>query len=187
MSNNKHSASVTEFIAAVMDMREEAVNSDVNMAQDRMKYSGWLAAISTGGVALVLSNYPKIVDGSWLIRPFAIGIILVGASLQFIGILLSALLNWQVNRWLSLQRQRNTYFRKQHLILMAQPPTETDLIKLGKAILAGRWLSHEDRNRLARHRKRERELMSSSKLLVVQQTLTCAGYLLMFVVAVPLP
>jgi hypothetical protein len=173
-----------EIIREFTDGKLRAMSFGMDNASDNLKYSVWLSALSTGGVALELANFQKLLTASCFTVPVAFALLLLGGVLLFSSLTITAILTWKTNRGLRYDRYSMMFYMKQRLELSCRAEEGTDPRSIILKFQKGEFLEPADRLKFQQS-KQSQWVRRLVPYLVTQQILTAAGYAAIFVAAIP--
>ena len=154
----------------------KAIQFDLDVESDRLKYSAWCSALATAGLALVLSNADKLLPTSPAPAVRTLSSVLVIAIPLIASAALGAWVNWQTNKESERKRQEMTLILKQRLLVLGDSDTKAEGRELLRQLVQKKFLEHEDQEFLTKIARETSRQIGGDKLLLWQQSLLVVGY-----------
>lgn len=175
------STSLARAIESATDGKIKAITYDIEVDADNLKYSSWLSALATGGLALIITNFDKLLSPYLAkIAPPPIGPIAAGISLAG-AIAAGAYLNWAINQDFLCKRQMMTAWIKQKCLLFAgEVGVAEDEENLFGRVASGDFLSVQDQRIVAELDEKTRNAPKSERIILAQGAMVLLGYVLSF-------
>jgi hypothetical protein len=178
--------SVKLLIQEASENKVRAYIFDNEISSDALKYSSWITAAATAGLGIIVTRFGDIIKTPILGQRTSFFLVLAAAAFLFAGIVTGAVYHSKTNRLISLRRQFATAVLRQKVDLLASGPDERNATEVLGAILSFKYMSEYNRaHAIELRRERATLIRVGSQLMFFQQIATAAGYLLLFVAAIP--
>jgi len=201
----------TEIITRTTASQDKAIQFDIEIAEDGLRYSTWIIALATAGFGIILLNGDKF-GPLWLTKKELAWALTSSTILFLISSFVGASYYYYSNLFFRLERQNRTLLLKQEMYLLNlvrsraefeneeenQDPFNMQIEKILRplepgllvdSILKGKFFSHMGKDEEDQFKTLSDNIISVHKrlkrLLWAQQGLTCLGYLLILACAVP--
>lgn len=175
-----------EAIQLFTDIYRELVRLNDQRADDRLKYSSWLLAVATAGIALSLTQVGNILGNNDTSVLFGKEILVYASVLFLISALVGATLRLLTNYQKGENSTSLTLILLQKIYMWTSEPDQAasawkDMLVVYSHFMDGALLSAESQQEFRKSQIRsDRANKWSRWCLVAQQILIFAGYILVF-------
>lgn len=180
-SQNTIDATKKELITSIMEVLKVNYQSDNDTVKDNLKYSSWVAALATAGLAIVITKgteFPKSNGIPELMK--------ITGVLFLVGMLSTVSINRLINSILRLQRQCFAFLTAQGLRLIMNPSLIKDIegdkgLDILLQIHNGHFLATVQKKSLEElHKKSNRTYYAFRIFAGIQQLAVILGYIVLF-------
>lgn len=175
------------LIEALTDGKLRAISFDLEIEVDKLKYSGWLSALATAGIALLITNFEKVILPISALGAFAIAGPISAALSLAASLVVGGFFPWTLNKSFDRKRQEMTLFVKQKCLLYSGDATIDAGDDLFKKIADGKYLSSANQEYLGKLDKDSKKAPNEERVLLAQVILVAAGFLVAFIGAIRVP
>jgi hypothetical protein len=175
------------LIEAVTDGKLRSISFDLDIQVDKLKYSGWLSALSTAGIALLITNFEKVVPKIPALGALVVAVPITAALLLAASIGVGGYFHWALNKSFDRKRQEMTLFIKQKCLLYSGDATIETGDDIFDQIAIGEYLSSENQEHLKQLDKDSKKEPDEERMLLAQVILVAAGFFVAFIGAIRVP
>ncbi|MDE0331155.1 MAG: hypothetical protein OXL41_04740 [Nitrospinae bacterium] len=173
-----------KLVELASDLFVDATDWDLQITSDTQKYSGWFLAIATGGLALIAARFDALVKSSWT-SEYAF-LVLIAATIILVGACVAGIsYHYITKEIIKKKRQQKTLILKQKCRLFFTKKKTTASGVLAQEIWGMKYLEQQDKHSWDDCKNEEKHYdRCSERMLLWQQILAGAGYLLLLVYAI---
>lgn len=173
---------IERLVESWTQARIQALQFDLDVLNDKLRYSIWLTALGTGGIAVIIARFQALLpENALLIDPRFLPIC-AGISL-FISIIVGGCMHWSAVGSFSRKRQTMTLLLKQESQLYSQEEGVIDVpLYLSQAVRGGWFLDENDRKNIEDIQKEE-DAMWTNEYVFSQIAFVFIGYFIAFLAA----
>ena len=175
------------LIESVTDGKVRAISFDLEIQIDKLKYSNWLSALATAGIALLVTNFDKVTPTWAVLGALAvIGPITAALSLTA-SLAVGGFIHWALNRSFDRKRQQMTLYIKQKCRLYSGDAVFKEGDDVFKGIASAKYLSLENQEYLEKLDKESKREPNEERLLLMQGGLVILGLVVALLGAIRVP
>lgn len=168
------------LIEALTDGKLRAISFDLEIQVDKLKYSGWLSALATAGMALLITHFEKVTPSLSALGALAIAGPISAALSLTASLVTGGFLHWTLNKSFDRKRQEMTLYVKQKCLLYSGDAKIEGGDDLFEKIANGKYLSSANQEYLAKLDKDEKRQLDGERVLLAQAVLVAIGFLVAF-------
>ena len=175
------------LIDALTDGKVRAISFDLEIQIDKLRYSGWLSALATAGMALLITNFEKVSPSFPMLGAFAVAGPISAALSLTASLVMGGFLHWTLNKSFDRKRQEMTLLIKQKCLLYSGDAAIEAGDDLFDKIANGKYLSSANKEYLEKLNKDSKRQPDEERVLLAQAVLVIVGFLIAFIGAIRVP
>jgi hypothetical protein len=169
-----------DVIQKATDAVIKAYALDIDIVSDNLKFSTWITALCTAGLAFIITGFDKIVANSWMGRRYGTYGIIAAGILLFCGAIIGGLIHHQINKLFRHFRVVTAGLLRQQLDLLSKDNIQDDLSTLVGKIKSMGYIPPEAPGEFKESWNETRYITYEKGLIFIQQLLAAIGYILAF-------